>query len=59
MAGTEWKTVSISVYKTNDNTKFQYYVAGYVEWNLLGINVYTQNKTFEGTVSTNKQVERI
>lgn len=58
-AGTEWKPVSISVYKTHDNTKFQYYVAGYVEWNLLGVNVYTQNKIFEGTVSTEKPVERI
>ena len=59
IAGTEWKAVSISVYKTNDNTKFQYYVAGYVEWNLLGINVYTQNKIFKGTVSTEKPCEKI
>lgn len=58
-AGTEWKAVSISVYKTNDNTKFQYYVAGYVEWNLLGVNVYTQNKMFKGTVSIEKKSEGI
>ena len=58
-AGTEWKPISISVYKTNDNTKFQYYVAGYIEWNLLGVNVYTQNKMFEGTVSIEKKSEGI
>lgn len=59
MAGTEWKPVSISVYKTNDNTRFRYYVAGSVEWNLLGVNVYAQNKMFEGTVSTEKSGGRI
>ena len=53
--GTNWKGESIFVDKTNDNNKFHYYVTGVVEWHLLGMTVYTQHKTFNGTVLTEKK----
>ncbi|MFT3752053.1 MAG: hypothetical protein QM800_03985 [Paludibacter sp.] len=52
--GTNWKGESIFVDKTRDNNKFTYYVAGIVEWQLLGMTVYTQHKTFNGTLSIDK-----
>ena len=52
--GTNWKAESIMVSKTNDNQKFQYIVNGIVEWHLLGITIYTQAKTYKGTISTIK-----
>ena len=52
--GTNWKGESIFVDKTNDNNKFHYYVTGVVEWHLLGMTVYTQLKTFDGTIFTDK-----
>jgi hypothetical protein len=52
--GTNWRGESIVVDKTNDNNKFHYSVAGVVEWHLLGITVYTQPKTFTGTLLTGK-----
>jgi len=52
--GTNWRGESIIVNKTDDNNKFYYHVNGVVEWHLLGMTVYTQLKTFKGTVSTEK-----
>jgi len=52
--GTNWSGESIFVDKTDDNNKFHYYVNGVVEWHLLGITVYTQHKTFNGTILTDK-----
>lgn len=52
--GTNWKGESIFVDKTNDNNKFHYNVTGFVEWHLLGITVYTQLKTFNGTILIDK-----
>jgi hypothetical protein len=53
-AGTEWKEESVIVNKNNDNNKFSYSVLGVVDWNFLGQTVYTQPKTFTGTISIDK-----
>ena len=50
MSGLNWKPASISVYKTADNTKFQYYVDGILEWQLIGATIYAQSKDYEGLV---------
>ena len=52
MSGLNWKPVSISVYKTADNTKFQYYVVGVLEWQLIGATIYSQPKNYEGIAVT-------
>jgi len=54
ICGTNWIPKSISVYKTNDNNKFQYHVYGIVEWKLLGGTVYTQKKEYNGYALINK-----
>lgn len=50
IVGTNWIGQSIFVNKTTDNNKFHYFVTGVVEWHLLGMRVYTQLKTFDGTI---------
>lgn len=34
--------ISITVNRTEDNNKFQYFVNGVVEWKLLGATIYSQ-----------------
>jgi hypothetical protein len=49
---TEWEPQITWVMKTSDNHKFQYYVVGVLHWKLMGgITLYSQEKTFEGTVA--------
>ena len=52
MSGLNWKPISISVYKTADNTKFQYYLNGILEWKLIGVSIYSQLKNHEGIALT-------
>ena len=48
--GTNWKPVSISVNKIDNNDKFEYLVNGVVEWKLLGATIYSQHKEYKGLV---------
>jgi len=48
VSGTNWKPLSIIINQTNDNHKFQYYVYGTIEWELLGATVYSQPKEYKG-----------
>lgn len=50
--GTIWKPGFITVQRTINN-KFQYSVAGKVEWKLLGFTIYSQQKFYKGFVSAN------
>lgn len=52
ISGTNWKPVSIIVNRTNDNNKFEYFVAGVIEWKLMGATIYSQPKEYKGFVST-------
>ncbi len=51
-SGTNWKPISISISRTDDNDKFEYFVSGVVEWKLLGATIYSQLKEYKGIVST-------
>jgi len=48
VSGTSWKPKSIIVKRTNTNDRFNYFVAGVVEWKLLGMTVYLQSKDYKG-----------
>lgn len=47
-SGTSWKPISIIINRTDDNQKFQYEVDGTIKWNLLGMTIYSQPKTWKG-----------
>lgn len=49
-SGINWKTEKINVRKTLNNNKFEYYVMGLIDWQLLGATIYTQPKAFIGTL---------
>lgn len=48
--GRRWKPMMYLINQTNSNTKFAYDVYGLVEWKLMGITIYTQQKSFKGFV---------
>ena len=52
VSGTNWKPSAIRVNQTHDNTKFDYYVNGILEWKLLGATIYYQQKEFKGIAIT-------
>lgn len=51
ISGTNWKPLSISIDKTDDNNQFEYFVRGVVEWQLMGATVYSQPKKYKGFLS--------
>jgi hypothetical protein len=52
ISGTNWRPSFIIVDRTDDNTKFQYYVQGIMEWKLLGATIYSQPKEYKGIALT-------
>jgi hypothetical protein len=52
ISGTNWRPISIVVNTTNDNNKFYYFVAGILEWKLLGSSIYSEQKDFKGIAIT-------
>lgn len=52
VSGTNWKPSAISVNRTDDNSKFEYYVLGILEWKLLGATIYYQQKEYKGFALT-------
>ena len=52
VSGTNWKPSAIMVNRTNDNTKFEYYINGNMEWKLLGATIYYQQKEYKGIALT-------
>jgi hypothetical protein len=50
ISGTNWKPVSIDVNTSGDDKTLQYFVIGVIEWKLLGATIYSQPKSFSGTV---------
>jgi hypothetical protein len=51
LSGTNWKPISIIVNRTDNNNRFEYAVDGVVEWNLLGLTIFSQMKEFRGIIS--------
>jgi hypothetical protein len=52
ISGTNWRPISIVVNTTNNNNKFEYFVAGILEWKLLGSSIYSEQKDFKGIALT-------
>ncbi|EDP96508.1 hypothetical protein U8527_10360 [Kordia algicida OT-1] len=48
VTGFQWKFGSMVINK-NKNGEVTYQVSGSLRWNLLGFNIYTESKYFEGT----------
>lgn len=50
ISGYEWefKSIETQIYKTNEKATFT--AEGVLKWNLFGINVYNENKTFSGII---------
>lgn len=50
VSGYEWefKSIETQIYKTNEKGTFT--ADGVLKWNLFGINVYSENKTFSGII---------
>ena len=44
----EFKSIETQVYKTNEKATFT--ADGVLKWNLLGINIYSEYKTFSGII---------
>lgn len=49
VSGFDWEHTSTEL-KLNQNNNPDYVVNGILNWKLLGFNVYSQNKTFSGTI---------
>jgi len=49
VTGFEWKYKSSSINENSVNGKIEYNISGILKWNIFGINIYSQQKTFKGT----------
>lgn len=50
IGGTNWEPIHVSVQVNKSSTEFKYKVTGIIKWNLLGVNIYVQPKTYGGLV---------
>ena len=53
LSGTKWKPEAIHLMKTEDNNKFEYEVAGILDWKILGTTIYSQWKEYKGVSVVN------
>jgi hypothetical protein len=49
-AGTHWKPQLIFINTAEDAKKFEYHVEGIIEWKLLNVTIYAQEKSYKGIV---------
>lgn len=54
ISGTNWNVKNIDVDKSKDKNYCQYLVNGIMEWKILGITIYSEHKTFNGTAILKK-----
>ncbi len=45
-----WEFKSIDTKKLNRNGKTKFYANGILKWNLFGLTVYCESKTFNGSI---------
>tara|TARA_B100000315_G_C14152522_1_gene396316 strand:+ start:22 stop:525 length:504 start_codon:yes stop_codon:yes gene_type:complete len=50
VSGYVWEFKSIDTKKLNSNGKAEFFANGILKWNLFGITVYSESKTFNGTI---------
>jgi len=49
VSGFAWKQTGFPLVQFNNDGIAHYDIGGVLKWNLLGINIYTESKTFKGT----------
>lgn len=49
IAGSSWDLTDIAILKISNND-YSYDVTGHIKWNILGINLFTENKDFNGKI---------
>ncbi len=49
-SGTDWIPVAINVYSINNNKEFKYSVIAVIEWKLMGLTLYNQQKKYDGII---------
>jgi hypothetical protein len=52
--GTKWNVHSIQVDKPKNKNYCNYFVSGSVDWRIMGLNLYSESKIFEGKVILKK-----
>ena len=50
VSGYVWEFKSINTKNLNPNGKAEFFANGILKWNLFGITVYSESKTFNGTI---------
>ncbi|WP_121666889.1 hypothetical protein [Mesonia aquimarina] len=50
VSGYVWEFKSIDTKNLNSNGKAEFFANGILKWNLFGITVYSESKTFNGTI---------
>ncbi len=50
VSGYVWEFKSIDTKKLNSSGKAEFFANGILKWNLFGITVYSESKTFNGTI---------
>ncbi len=50
VSGYNWEFNSIDINNLNPNGKAEFIANGILKWNLFGITVYSESKTFNGTI---------
>jgi len=48
VSGTDWKTDYITINKTEKKNIYRYHVIATRKWKILGIEIYTEGKNYEG-----------
>jgi hypothetical protein len=54
VSGTKWNVHSIQVDKPKNKNYCNYFVSGSVDWRIMGLNLYSESKIFEGKVILKK-----
>ena len=54
VSGTKWNVHSIQVDKPKNTNYCNYFVSGSVDWRIMGLNLYSESKIFEGKVILKK-----
>ena len=52
-SGVEWEPLSPLINTDNSGTKFEFEVSGNMKWKLMNLGVYSDSKTFSGSITVN------
>jgi len=54
VSGTNWNVEMINVEKLKEENNYFYHVRGVLEWNILGMKIYSEPKNFKGKAKLTK-----